>query len=148
MGSMYQNGSAVNQSGIQTRTKEAVPIWVVLWDTRSMVKSYPTVSEVRRANLSAVIRNCWGGMSAPLARAIGIPQTQITRCLSDTTTARNVGDKLARDIEAASGLPNGWMDHQHAEFDAIYEAVAELPADQRETAAELLRALARSRKKP
>ncbi len=106
-----------------------------------MPAPYQTIDEIRRANLEMVIEREYGGVSLRLAEAMGIPQTQITRCTSNAASRRNVGDKLARDIERAAGLPVGWMDCVHDEMDDVYDILNGLPSDRRQLAGDLIRAM-------
>lgn len=71
------------------------------------------VHDIRRENLIDVIAKNWGGVSARLANAIGCKKTVISRLISDRHTRKNMGDNIARRIEAASNLPHGWMDISH-----------------------------------
>lgn len=73
----------------------------------------PTISEIRRTNLRAVIDSDFAGVPARLAKALGCQQTSITRLYSQAESSRNMGDSLARRIEKAAGKPAGWMDALH-----------------------------------
>lgn len=70
--------------------------------------------EIRRINLRALLseHTSRGLTKAGFADELGVTASQ----LSQTTSAkpvRNIGDALARRVEAAFGKPNGWMDNVH-----------------------------------
>lgn len=72
-----------------------------------------TIADVRRQNLVAVIESHYGGVAARLARKLNSKKTVLWRVTANTKSRQNMGDKLARRIEAVSGLPPGWMDTIH-----------------------------------
>lgn len=59
------------------------------------------------------------GVKNRLATHIGVTHMQIARIFHAGGSARNVGDKLARKIEAGCGLEMGWLDQDHAKTDDI-----------------------------
>ena len=68
-------------------------------------------AEVRRLNLIEYIANNHGGNRAAFCRATGKNPNLINLVLSGNKDyARSIGEKLARDIEARSSLPKGWLD--------------------------------------
>lgn len=74
------------------------------------------VIEVRRENLRTLVRDKYEGNRAALARAASIQQNQINLILTDNPKhRRNIGESLARRIEAALSLPSLWMDQEHLE---------------------------------
>ena len=75
------------------------------------------IYDVRRRNLRTVIEQDFDNVPARLAAAVGCQQTTISRLYSTSGSARNVGDKLARQIEIAAGREIGWLDVQHDQTD-------------------------------
>lgn len=69
------------------------------------------VKEVRRENLAALVAKA--GSQSQLADIVGTNRLYLSQILS-SVTARDLGDRLARRIETAMGLPDGWMDSTHA----------------------------------
>jgi len=117
-----------------------------------------TVTETRLARLMLLINK--HGSLAALNEAIGLSRTDAT--LSQiknqsphhkTGKPRAMGDELARKIETALLLPEGWMDTppSYAELHnddkaAVLQAMEALPQDQYATAARLLAALANEKR--
>jgi hypothetical protein len=67
--------------------------------------------ETRRDNLRRLILDKFDGNRAAFARAAGVNQNQINLLLSDNEQhRRNLGEALARRMEQAVGLPNGYFD--------------------------------------
>jgi len=72
------------------------------------------ISEIRRENLKSVIRDHYDGVSRRLALKLELNPSHISRLYTDNEEhRRNMGDKLARRIEEATGLKNGWLDIPH-----------------------------------
>lgn len=102
----------------------------------------PTISEIRRKNLRAVIDADFDGVPARLAKAVGCQQTTITRLYSSAESARNMGDRLARRIELATGRDSGWMDAIHDDgIDPLAAALHDLTPTERQAALAFLDAL-------
>jgi SOS-response transcriptional repressor LexA len=71
------------------------------------------VSEIRRKNLRLVIEQQFAGTAAELARALGKQPSEISRIFSlKRHHRRNIGSRLARQIESILGKEAGWMDRQ------------------------------------
>lgn len=69
------------------------------------------VSETRRQNLLGFIRDSHQGNRAAFCRATGKNPNLINLVLtSNPDYRRNIGEKLARDIEKRAGLASGWLD--------------------------------------
>ncbi len=66
------------------------------------------VYSIRKQNLSKAVELA-GGTIAGLARAAGISSAYLTQVLSNRTK-RNLGAAVARRIESALEMPEGWMD--------------------------------------
>lgn len=66
-----------------------------------------TAHEIRRANLRSLASE-HGGRDE-LAQKIGRDRNQVDQLL----TKKNMGGKIARDIEAKLKLSKGWMDNDH-----------------------------------
>jgi hypothetical protein len=108
-----------------------------------------TISDIRRTNLRAVIDADFEGVPARLARAIGCQPTSISRLYSDAPSARNMGDKMARDIERVAGRPEGWMDNIHdTELEPMAKAWFDLTPAERQAALAFLDALKARRGTP
>ena len=69
------------------------------------------IVEIRRQNLLQYIRDTYGGNRAEFCRATGKNPNLINLVLSlNPEYQRNIGEKLARDIEGRTGLASGWLD--------------------------------------
>ncbi|WP_195759015.1 S24 family peptidase [Pseudomonas syringae] len=69
------------------------------------------IREIRRYNLRQLVKTRYGGVTARLAEKIGRQASYVARVLSDNSEhARNIGEKLAREIEEACDLPVGFLD--------------------------------------
>ncbi|HDK8417562.1 TPA: helix-turn-helix transcriptional regulator [Klebsiella pneumoniae] len=71
--------------------------------------------DIRRANLKALIEKHLekpGNTKASFAILCGIAPAQLSQLTGDKSV-RNIGDSIARRIEDANHLPNGWMDMIH-----------------------------------
>ena len=69
------------------------------------------IIEVRRQNLLGYIRDTYAGNRAEFCRATGKNPNLINLVLTNNPEyRRNIGEKLARDIEARTGLASGWLD--------------------------------------
>lgn len=93
-----------------------------------LMESVKTISEIRRDNLLALIDSHGGGSLSALNSKIGLDRTDATLAQiknqnvnSGTGKPRGMGDALARRIEAALELPNGWIDNVHAYADPALE---------------------------
>lgn len=102
-------------------------------DLMRMPAPYKTIYEVRLENLGIVLAKVYGGVQSRLAEALGCSPAQIIRLQSDTVTRRNIGDKMARDIERAAGMPHGWMDAPHDDLEELHAKLQRL--DSRNVAA-------------
>ena len=72
-----------------------------------------TIGEIRRTNLRRLIDEKYEGVVQRLAKDCGIQHSQLWRVLKEEQVVgqpRYVGERLARRIEEAVGLHNGWMD--------------------------------------
>ena len=81
--------------------------------------SVRTSQEIRRENLRYLIQIKYGGVTNRMATETGIQQMQLARVFLKTHNRRDVGTKLARRIEEAAGLDEGWLDQDHARSDDI-----------------------------
>ena len=69
------------------------------------------IIEVRRQNLLGYIRDTYAGNRAEFCRATGKNPNLINLVLTNNPEyRRNIGEKLARDIEERTGLASGWLD--------------------------------------
>jgi hypothetical protein len=70
--------------------------------------------EVRRQNLISLIRDSYEGNRAAFCRATGKNPNLINLVLTNNPDyRRNIGEKLARDIEQRAGIASGWLDSPH-----------------------------------
>lgn len=99
-----------------------------------------TIDEIRRANLKILLQDRFEGSPSQIAMRLEASQSQISQLFSGY---RNIGDSIARRLEAACGLPSGWMDQDHAtsaeeeEIIDIFRSIRS--AEQRRKAVEMLR---------
>lgn len=84
------------------------------------------ISEIRRANLQALMNDRFGGKKAHIADALGKSPSYIARCLSLTIAPENrkkIGEDFARHIEVELGLERYQMDRPmsgaHIEASAV-----------------------------
>jgi DNA-binding transcriptional regulator YdaS (Cro superfamily) len=67
--------------------------------------------EIRRQNLARLIASRFGGNQTHFARALGVKPPQVNRWVSTTAAdPRSISEQSARAVEAACGLPPGWLD--------------------------------------
>jgi hypothetical protein len=86
-----------------------------------MAEKTPTAEHaIRRANLLTLIGDEHGGM-ARFARAHNMSAAHLWQIRH---SERGVGERLARKIEAAAGLDNGWLDRPHPASDIVVERFA------------------------
>lgn len=122
-----------------------------------IIRGVKTIDETRREKLELLLKK--HKTFAQLNEALGWPRTdsRLSRIKNQNTrTDREgkvfqMGSPMAREIEAALELPNGWMDtpltyaDMHGEDDPrtkVMQLMEALPADQWATAVRLLDALA------
>ena len=70
-----------------------------------------TKAQIRRENLAHIVEMRFGKVIAECARAIGRDDAQLWALLNGV---RNIGERLARDIEQKLGLPENELDRPHA----------------------------------
>ena len=75
-------------------------------------KSGMDATEIRRENMRLLAKQL-GGQNR-LAEKLGKSEAQIG-ALIGRTTMRNIGPRLAREVEERLGTPRGWLDHQQKE---------------------------------
>ncbi len=69
------------------------------------------ITEIRRTNLIALIDEKFGGNRAAFCRNTGKHPNLMNLVLSvNPAIRRNIGEKLARDLETKLGLSEGWLD--------------------------------------
>lgn len=71
------------------------------------------IYEIRKNNLRFIIDSIFQGKQAELTKALGKNQSTISRIFTSTGSGRNIGDTLAREIEAAANKPKFWLDQVH-----------------------------------
>lgn len=81
-----------------------------------------TIHDIRRENLAFAIANYFKN-ARQMALEIGVSPNSVSRVFAkNEANRRNVGDEMARAVEAAANLPAGWMDTQHKTESAAYLA--------------------------
>jgi len=68
------------------------------------------INATRRINVRALAREAVS--MSNLAKLVGTNENYLSSCTSNKAS-RNIGDTLARKMEAATGKPYGWMDESH-----------------------------------
>jgi len=69
---------------------------------------------IRKANIEKLVLDKFRGNKSAFARATMVHPNHINLILSSNPDhSRNLGENLARKIEAQLGLPSSWLDHQH-----------------------------------
>lgn len=82
------------------------------------------VKDIRRNNMRALAKSV-GGIT-PMANMLSKSQSQISHLIG-TNPIKNIGDKIAAEVEAAFNKPYGWLDREHFEIreaGSYYSAVA------------------------
>lgn len=84
-----------------------------------MATNVMTTQKIRRNNLEIKISE-FGSLTA-FCDAVNKPQSHLSQIRSER---RSLGEKMARDIEAALSLPVGWLDQEHcSELSVLDEAI-------------------------
>ena len=105
-----------------------------------------TSADIRRENLRYLIDTKFQGVKNRLANHIGVTHMQIARIFHAGESARNVGDRLARKIEAGCDLATGWLDQDHAKTDDIMRKFNSLDVEGQVAIRQMLDALVTRRK--
>lgn len=82
------------------------------------------IHDVRAGRVAQLIKHRFAGNSSRFAAAIGRSPNQVARWFMSTSGQRNIGEKLARDIEKRLRIPVGWLDNQG---DQSEDAIPEIP---------------------
>ena len=94
-------------------------------------------SEIRLANVELIIQKKFGGKKIRFADALGRHSTYISTWWSkDPKRKRNIGNKVAREIERKFNLDRGWLDviHQsHADLESNEKAKQAVRLQNKET---------------
>ena len=69
------------------------------------------LSKIRRTNILQLIENYPDRIS--FAKACGLNKSQLSQITRKDDEAVAIGNKVARRVEAANQLPNGWLDIKH-----------------------------------
>ncbi len=83
------------------------------------------IADLRRENLRKLLEDRFEGKKSALAHAIEREPSYISRCLSDKSHRKKIGEDFARHIERSLNLPSGWMDQDQDKSSAV---VSEHPA--------------------
>ena len=68
------------------------------------------VKDIRRANLRALAKTL--GDTTPMANKLDKSQSQLSQLIG-TSPTKNIGDKIAAEVELACNKPPGWLDKEH-----------------------------------
>jgi hypothetical protein len=82
-------------------------------DRAATQKAFETARLLRVKNLRT-LKDAAGGWAA-LARQCGKQESLLCRC-AGPNPVRDIGERLARDIEFALKLPEKWLDQTHGEW--------------------------------
>lgn len=83
-------------------------------------------AQIRLANIEKIISLRCDGVKAKFSTSIGKEPQFIARWWSKSESQkRNIGNKLARHIEAVFGLPHGWVDNQHDNYHDLEKNIKE-----------------------
>jgi SOS-response transcriptional repressor LexA len=104
---LYQNGNS--------RQAISLPLRCIYrngngWSDAGTVKS---IYQTRRENLAELIRESFDGKQARFADAMEFEPSFVSRLLSTTSSAKNIGNNLARQIERKGSKPEHWLDVDH-----------------------------------
>lgn len=86
--------------------------------------SFMTREEIRRENARRLASNA--GAKAAFARLVGMDASQVSQLIGPSPS-KNIGNSIARRIEQAHHLPEGWLDTEHPEFAAPAAVDAAVP---------------------
>ena len=102
---------------------------------------FRTAKEIRADNLRKLIDEEFGGVTNQLCQKMGLAHIVLSR-LMQPNPKRFIGERLARDIEAAGGKPHGWLDNPvHATESDLAEKIARLNNRDRQIVVSLLGSL-------
>jgi hypothetical protein len=105
-----------------------------------------TAADIRRENCRYLLDTRFQGVKNRMANAVGVTHMQIARLFHAGESRRNMGDRLARKIEAALNLEAGWLDQDHAKTDTIMQKIAGLDAEGRQAVEKMVDALVRNQR--
>lgn len=80
-----------------------------------------TREEIRRENARRLASNA--GAKAAFARLVGMDASQVSQLIGPSPS-KNIGNSIARRIERAHHLPEGWLDVEQPEFRVATEEAA------------------------
>jgi transcriptional regulator with XRE-family HTH domain len=81
-----------------------------------------TISEIRRTTARLLAARVGG--QADFARKVGMSDSQVSQLLAEKPT-KNIGNIIARRIEVAFGLTEGWLDTARSEADVAQALLSE-----------------------
>ena len=89
---------------------------------RCQIERMPTIDEIRRQNLTALVKELGG--NKPLAERVGVSESQMAQWVngakeSKTGKARGMRLDSCHRIEDAAGKPRGWLDQSHNAADQV-----------------------------
>jgi hypothetical protein len=99
---------------------------VMLRQPRRYDARMKTATQIRRENLRFVIDTYFGGVRSKAQAAFGMTTRQQLTNLLNPDGRKGMGNELARKIEKAVGLPDGWMDYDRAPAEDIAQSEEEL----------------------
>jgi hypothetical protein len=80
--------------------------------TNPRLNSRMDLADNRRSRVRQLIQSRFQGVAAQFAAAIGRSPTQVARWFMAKPHKRDIGEKIARDIEKRLALPRGWLDSE------------------------------------
>ena len=84
------------------------------------------ISEIRYNNVRGIVKDV-GGVTA-LAEKLDKSQAQVSS-FAGSNPKKSIGNKVAREIEVAFCLANGWMDKDHTEDTETVQIISHLISD-------------------
>ncbi|WP_148716463.1 S24 family peptidase [Chitinolyticbacter meiyuanensis] len=85
------------------------------------------IQQIRHANLVKLLNERFDGVIAQLAKASGKDRNYVRFLIyPEKPGGRAMGEKLAREIETALGLPSGWLDVHPEDHEQAGHAVAKV----------------------
>lgn len=90
------------------------------------------IKEIRRFRLRKLVLTRFSGKQSALAEAIGRSPSYVARIFSENPAhSRNIGESLAREIEAICAVPTGFLDQPltKAEEMGVFDPATNLPGD-------------------
>lgn len=101
----------------------------------------PAIADIRRRRLRQLIDEQYDGVDASFAAKIDRQASYVSFLFTKNDKGgyrRNIGEKLARHIEKAAGLPSGWLDGEQQQAAPRIEEPRALPRKTQEQILDIL----------